>query len=432
MRLGSTLKAAAITKYISKLIINFNSKTFTNSKRGSKAMWEQVKKIVGSEKSLNTSTVQHIDANTLNTHFASMSTDHSYKISPTKATTINSHQHQQFTPYSVLHILTKACPSGKGPDGLQACKLKDAVTIFIPFSIAKTAIDVIKTICFLSNVAIEIASNQDCFRFWLESNFSNIFSRLLLDRVMTFSRFSLDFLSRMSKHSMSIQQTVETNPPHLDVSPGFSSTERAIPAVLLRCLLLRAGIEANPGPPKIWICPGCHQRINKTQYSARCRTCYNWHHLNNCLTNINGHYYCNNCPLSSPVLKLKRHVGVCWRLTAANFNIIIQQLSPQQTINITCTFQESKLTKGSKNPVFKEYAIYRKNRRIGRGGGLILLIHNSITYSIESLPDVPTIESQAITFNASDTDINIINIYIPPQSTCPTGFTALKPYPNFY
>ncbi|ESO04262.1 hypothetical protein HELRODRAFT_172619 [Helobdella robusta] len=112
MRLGSTLKAAAITKYINKLIINFNSKTFTNSKRESEAMWEQVNKIRGSEKSLNTSTVQHIDANTLNAHFASMSTDQSYKIPPTKATAINSHQHQQFTPYSVLHMLTKACPSG--------------------------------------------------------------------------------------------------------------------------------------------------------------------------------------------------------------------------------------------------------------------------------------------------------------------------------
>ncbi|ESN96777.1 hypothetical protein HELRODRAFT_163900 [Helobdella robusta] len=75
-------------------------------------MWEQVNKIRGSEKSLNTLTVQHIDANTLNTHLASMSTDPSYKIPPTKATTINSRQHHQFTPYSVLHMLTKTCPSG--------------------------------------------------------------------------------------------------------------------------------------------------------------------------------------------------------------------------------------------------------------------------------------------------------------------------------
>ncbi|ESO07572.1 hypothetical protein HELRODRAFT_170118 [Helobdella robusta] len=257
--------------------------------------------------------------------------------------------------------------------------------------------------------------------------------------------------------NQSIQQTVATNPPHLDVSPGFSSTERAIPAVLLRCLLLRAGIEENPGPPKIWICPGCHQRINKTQYSARCRTYYNWHHLNNCLTNINGHYYCNNCPHPSSNSRcLLASAGASQRPTstssfnssarnkpstsqavsAGKLNFLqlncngiknkqeeIQQHLINHNIHIAA-LQESKLTKGSKNPVFREYAIYRKDRGIGRGGGLILLIHNSIPYSIKSLPDVPTIESQAITINASDTDINIINIYIPPQSTCPTGFTA--------
>ncbi|ESN90325.1 hypothetical protein HELRODRAFT_165983 [Helobdella robusta] len=64
--------------------------------------------------SFSTSTSQQIDANTLNTHFASMSTDPSYKTLPTKAKTINSRKHQQFTPYSVLHMLTKACPSGTG------------------------------------------------------------------------------------------------------------------------------------------------------------------------------------------------------------------------------------------------------------------------------------------------------------------------------
>ncbi|ESN94415.1 hypothetical protein HELRODRAFT_164253 [Helobdella robusta] len=50
------------------IIINFNSKTFTTSKRGSKAMWDQVNKIRDSDKIFNTSTSQQIDANTLNTH----------------------------------------------------------------------------------------------------------------------------------------------------------------------------------------------------------------------------------------------------------------------------------------------------------------------------------------------------------------------------
>ncbi|ESO11726.1 hypothetical protein HELRODRAFT_166746 [Helobdella robusta] len=128
----------AITKYINTLIINFNSKTFTNSKLGSKAMRDQqlqslIKKLICFNylpASYPTVTQifntfdsrlfkKQIDANTLNTHFVSMSTDPSYKTSPTKATTINSrHQRQQFTPYSVLHMLTKACPSDTGPDAI--------------------------------------------------------------------------------------------------------------------------------------------------------------------------------------------------------------------------------------------------------------------------------------------------------------------------
>ncbi|ESN99400.1 hypothetical protein HELRODRAFT_162947 [Helobdella robusta] len=41
---------------------------FTNSKRGSKAMWDQVNKFIDFDKSFNTSTSQQIDANTVNTN----------------------------------------------------------------------------------------------------------------------------------------------------------------------------------------------------------------------------------------------------------------------------------------------------------------------------------------------------------------------------
>ncbi|ESO02864.1 hypothetical protein HELRODRAFT_174301 [Helobdella robusta] len=41
----------------------------------------------------------------------------------------------------------------------------DSVAIFIQFSIAKTAMYIVKTICFFSNEAIDIASNQECFTF---------------------------------------------------------------------------------------------------------------------------------------------------------------------------------------------------------------------------------------------------------------------------
>ncbi|ESN94340.1 hypothetical protein HELRODRAFT_69055 [Helobdella robusta] len=53
-----------------------------------------------------------------------------------------------------------------------------------------------------------------------------------------------------------------------------------------------------------------------------------------------------------------------------------------------------------------------------------MLIHHSISYTIKNLPPTSTTESQAITIGANGTDINIINIYIPPQSVCPFGFSA--------
>ncbi|ESO11810.1 hypothetical protein HELRODRAFT_166858 [Helobdella robusta] len=74
MKSGLILKAAAITKYIKTLIINFSSKTFTNSQNLDKVYGinvNQVNKIRGSDKSFNTSTLPQIDASTLNTHLAS-------------------------------------------------------------------------------------------------------------------------------------------------------------------------------------------------------------------------------------------------------------------------------------------------------------------------------------------------------------------------
>ncbi|ESN97932.1 hypothetical protein HELRODRAFT_177595 [Helobdella robusta] len=98
---------------------------------------------------------------------------------------------------------------------------------------------------------------------------------------------------------------------------GFFLTERAIPAILLRCLLLRAKIDSNPAP-------------NAGQL--------NFLQLN-----------CNS-------IKNKHEV--------------IQQHSIDHNIHIAA-LQESKLSKSFKTPVFRDYAIYRKDRGNGRGGGLI-------------------------------------------------------------
>ncbi|ESN91051.1 hypothetical protein HELRODRAFT_182281 [Helobdella robusta] len=143
------------------------------------------------------------------------------------------------------------------------------------------------------------------------------------------AQFGQEYVLKNYLIHQKLQQTLPTW-----MFTGFLSTERAIPAILICCLLLRAGIEPNPAP------------------------------------------------------------------------------------------HESKLSKSSKMPIFRVHAIYRKDRGNSRRGGLITLIHNSIPFSIMSLPDTPTIESQDIKINAGGTDINIVDIYIPPQSVCTTGFSA--------
>ena len=68
-------------------------------------------------------------------------------------------------------------------------------------------------------------------------------------------------------------------------SLGFSSAEEPTPAVLLRILLLRAGIEANPGPPRLrWPCTSC-QKSAATD-SVQCSQCKRWVHLSYKCSNL--------------------------------------------------------------------------------------------------------------------------------------------------
>jgi exonuclease III len=52
----------------------------------------------------------------------------------------------------------------------------------------------------------------------------------------------------------------------------------------------------------------------------------------------------------------------------------------QHSIKIAC-LQETKLNAKFKSCSFPNYAIVRKDRPVGKGGGLITLIHNSIFFT---------------------------------------------------
>ena len=74
------------------------------------------------------------------------------------------------------------------------------------------------------------------------------------------------------------------------------------------------------------------------------------------------------------------------------------------------------------------YSIVRKDRMSNKGRGLAFLIHNSIQYSVAPLPP-PTahdnvMESQAVNIVSGLTNVLLLNIYIPPTTSSPSGYSA--------
>ena len=83
--------------------------------------------------------------------------------------------------------------------------------------------------------------------------------------------------------------------------------------------------------------------------------------------------------------------------------------------------QETKLMPSQKDPNTTDYTIVRADRDRDKGGGLAFLVHKSIQFQqLHDLPKDNSLESQGIKVN----DVNIINLYIPPNSSCPPGYTA--------
>ena len=87
---------------------------------------------------------------------------------------------------------------------------------------------------------------------------------------------------------------------------------------------------------------------------------------------------------------------------------------------------ESKLSPKSKNPCIQNYTTVCKDRSHGQGGGLLIFIHRSITFSKqpsspESLSD-PHLEELSIKAELGNTKLIISNVYIPPASFCSNGY----------
>ena len=97
------------------------------------------------------------------------------------------------------------------------------------------------------------------------------------------------------------------------------------------------------------------------------------------------------------------------------------------SILIAC-LQETKLSSNSLLRPFPSYTTIRQDRPgSSGGGGLITLVHHSISYkriiSDHLFPSDQTTEHLVITATINNIPINIYNIYIPPSSSCPPNFS---------
>ncbi|XP_018025718.1 uncharacterized protein LOC108681219, partial [Hyalella azteca] len=94
-------------------------------------------------------------------------------------------------------------------------------------------------------------------------------------------------------------------------------------------------------------------------------------------------------------------------------------------VAVAC-LQENKLSAASRPPSFPGYALERKDRPRGHGGGLLTLIrHVSFTGQDISplLHGDTTMEAMAISIPLNGSPLRIINVYIPPASSCPAGYS---------
>ena len=264
--------------------------------------------------------------------------------------------------------------------------------------------------------------------------------------------------------------------------PVFLGMEHLLPAGLLQILLIRAGIEPNPGPRNVWICAVCQrERFDKTKRGkgwVPCAKCGCWVHAN--CAGINPKDWqaafiapcCRaqpqpavpqpapmpptspNAPiqpqpvptpaqpapnrrpplLPNPMVQVVS-IEQSFKILQLNINGLGSKLAElmdflhQNSIMVAC-IQETKLSPKSslKDGDLGDYSIIRRDRPGGRGGGIAFLVHKSVHHAAATLPLPPpndnSLEQQAITIKSGNSHITLVNLYIPPNSSCPAGYSA--------
>ena len=228
---------------------------------------------------------------------------------------------------------------------------------------------------------------------------------------------------------------------------------------LLSLLLLSGDVHPNPGPTTKFPCAVCTKNVTSRGVSYLCNRCNGWVH-SKCSTLTNARQYrtnwiCNSClapPATQPTPATQppapqlpptppspattpnqqpRGDDSTFNILQLNANGIGNKLAElgdfleKNKVKIA-VIQESKLSTKSKTPSIRNFTTVRRDRSTGQGGGLLAFIHSSITFTKLQLSkrtlDDSHLEELSIKIKLENTELIITNIYIPPASSCTTGY----------
>ena len=221
-----------------------------------------------------------------------------------------------------------------------------------------------------------------------------------------------------------------------------------------------AGIEPNPGPPRLpqWPCGTCGRSARYN--SIQCSHCRIWvHNTLNC-SNLNRKsdycqfsYLCPTCSSNPtlahtfPIPSPPPSTPTATTITPAS-TLSITPPTPTNTFNVLqlninglrgkanelnlflkernikiAALQETKLEPLAPAPTFHGYTLIRRDRN-KFGGGVAFLIHHSIQYQNlpHPLPQDPHLETISIAIPTPEGSTTITNLYLPPSSSCQANY----------